>query len=188
MFLPIRRLAFTATLGVLISGAAMAVEEEKLPMSEPVKLKDLTITVQPVKKEFGPKDALTLQVVFRNDSKEGKQVFMTEYLGTQTLGRYTYTFKDLATGQTWQIGQDPNAILPGAPAQLAIRQIPAGEALTTRVLLPGAGMRFWQGGTEKAPQKTTSSLPPGKYEVVITMLLNEGKVQTKPVAFTIAGN
>jgi hypothetical protein len=160
--------------------------EVKLPAAEPVMHRGLAITVQPSKRIFGPRDELVFLVEFRNESTGPRLLGVTDGPGGQTVGFYEYTFRDPETDRVWQVGADPQAMPPGAAAPLGFYQVQAARVLTTRITLPGTGRLFWQGGTEKAPEKTSSHLPPGRYEVVITMKMPDGIARTKPARFYIA--
>lgn len=137
-------------------------------------------------KRFGPKDALTLIITGKNEGKEAVQLSVTEYLGSTAFGAYTYEIRDTRAKKVWQIGRDPEAILPGAPASMRLLLLKAGDTLETKVRLPGVGQRFWQGGKEDAPEKTSSpQLPPGDYEIVVTIKVGQDSAKTKPIPFSI---
>ena len=161
-------------------------EGKEPPVSAPVRVADLSVTVRPARDPFALKEALALTIAFTNEGKQAVRLEVTEYLGTQTVGQYAYAIRDLGTKQAWNVGRDPHALLPGAPATLRVQQLQAGETLRTRVNLPGVGQRFWQGGTEDDPKKVSPFLPPGRYELVVTVTVGEASGKTKPVTFTVS--
>jgi hypothetical protein len=159
--------------------------EVKPPAAEPVMHRGLAITVQPAKRIFGPRDELVFRIEFYNQSTGLRLLGVTEGPGGQTVGFYDYTLRD-ETDRVWQVAADPQAMPPGAPGPLDFYQVQSGKVLSTKITLPGAARLFWHGGTEKAPERTSPHLPPGRYEVVITMKMPDGVARTKPARFYIA--
>lgn len=159
--------------------------EMKPPPAEPVRHKGLAITVRPAKKFFGPRDDIILEIDFQNETLSARFLGVTEGPAGQTVGFYEFTIRDPEAEKTWQVGSDPNATPPNAAAQLGLYNVQPGKTLTTRVHVLSPGRRFWQGGTEKAPEKAASQLPPGRYEVIVTLKMPDGVVQTKPAKFFV---
>lgn len=160
--------------------------EVKPPAAEPVMHRGLAITVQPDKRIFGPRDELVFLVEFRNESTGPRLLGVSDGPGGQTVGFYEYSFRDTESDGVWQVATDPQAMPPAAAAPLDFYQVQSGKVLSTKVTLPGTGRLFRQSGTEKAPEKTSLHLPPGRYEVVITMKMPDGVARTRPARFYIA--
>jgi len=140
----------------------------------------LTATVKPGKTQFQTNERLHSVVSIVNRSAQEVRLEVHDFLGSQELAKYTASFRNTATGETWRLWQNPALPQPGAPARSWQETIKPGATLP---LVYSPYGWFSQGQADGAPWKTAPHLPAGDYELVLTIEIGEVTITPKPAAF-----
>lgn len=165
----------------------------------------LAVSIEPTQPEFGREELPTFNVTWKNVTGEPMQLVLYSGIFGKRIYDWSWEVEDQARKLRYGCAPNPRAFAVGAPTQMTVATLAAGESDSTFFKLPGIGMLFrvqkeFPLGDDRpqAPAELGDGthLPPGRYRLTLTIeagpnppagqpKLYAGKV-SRTVDFTIA--